>query len=290
MEVSSKNPFSILLRFFASDNPLVIDGLIDLKISKQVETLNIGNLSSHTKRNQIFESLSHALPDMQGNVNTFKRIRLKSILSAYYASYFEIQRTPINQWTPAQVAFSFFIYLLQKQSSSAYTWQFAHNMIMLCEDEQMNGIVLYELIKKENQNQNNLMQLTDRICNKSRLYSYPLAQQMQNEIKSWAQRMLKRAEIWLAPPCKRTPPHIEHPYHVLVEQKKDQSGAEEDVCRDSLDFDRIARILNDVYEGFECNDLIDCLKKHKYMKQNLMDDLCDMVLGGEQNYVLMYQM
>eukprot|EP01083_Nonionella_stella_P314071 1129974_1 len=163
MEVLSKNSFSILLPFFEYDVPLVIDGFTDLKISKQLQTLNINNLSSDTKRNQMIEALSQTLPDMQGKANTFKRIRLKSMLSAYYGSYSEIQTTPIHQWTPAQVAFSFFIYLLQKQSSSTYAWQFAHNMIMLCEDEQLNGIVLYELIKKENQNhdQNNLMQLTD---------------------------------------------------------------------------------------------------------------------------------
>eukprot|EP01083_Nonionella_stella_P204315 744912_1 len=290
MEVSLYNPLSTLLRFFANDNPLVIEGLHDLEISQQLKTLNMDNLSSHTKRNQMIESLSQTLPDLQGNANTFKRIRFKAILSSYYASYFEIERMPIHQWTPTQVAFSFFVYLVQQRSLSTYVWQFVHHMALLCQEEALNGIVLYQLITKQNQKQNNLMQFTRRICNKFNPNSLPLVQQMQNEIKSWAQHTLKRAEIWFAPPCKRTPPHIEHPYHVFIEEKGDQSGTEEDVCRDSLDFDRIDTILGCVYEGFECNDLIDCLKKHKYMKQNLMDDLCDMVLGGEQNYVLMYQM
>eukprot|EP01083_Nonionella_stella_P127368 385826_1 len=284
MEASLYNPLSTLLRFFANNNPLVIDGLNDLKISQQLETLNIDNLSSHTKRNQMIESLSHTLPDLQGNANIFKRIRFKSILSSYHTSYFEIERMPIHQWTHTQVAFSFFVYLIQKQSVSAYAWQFANHMILLCEEEHLNGIVLYQLITNDNQKQNNLMQFTRRICNKFNPNSLPLVQQMQNEIKSWAQHTLKRAEIWFAPPCKRTPPHIEHPYHVFIEQKEEQSGAEEDVCRDSLDFDRIGTILDGIYRrfkymfaGIDHKNLIKCFKKHKYMKQNLMDDLCDMV-------------
>eukprot|EP01083_Nonionella_stella_P204316 744914_1 len=289
MEVSLYNPLSTLLRFFANDNPLVIEGLHDLEISQQLKTLNMDNLSSHTKRNQMIESLSQTLPDLQGNANTFKRIRFKAILSSYYASYFEIERMPIHQWTPTQVAFSFFVYLVQQRSLSTYVWQFVHHMALLCQEEALNGIVLYQLITKQNQKQNNLMQFTHRICNQFNLNALPLVQQMQNEIKSWAQNTLERAEIWFTPPCKRTPPHIEHPYHVFIEQKEEQSGAEDDVCRDSLDFDRIGAILSGVYEGFECNDLIECIKKHKYTKQNLMDDLCDMVLGGEQNYVLLYQ-
>eukprot|EP01083_Nonionella_stella_P210314 761508_1 len=100
MEASLYNPLSTLLRFFANNNPLVIDGLNDLKISKQLETLNMDNLSSHTKRNQMIESLSQTLPDLQGKGNAFKRIRLKSIISSYYSSYFEIERMPIHQWTP----------------------------------------------------------------------------------------------------------------------------------------------------------------------------------------------
>eukprot|EP01083_Nonionella_stella_P012558 35622_1 len=322
------------------------------------------NLSSHTKRNQMIESLSRTLPDLQGNANTFKRIRFKSILSSYHTSYFEIERMPIHQWTHTQVAFSFFVYLIQKQSVSAYAWQFANHMILLCEEEHLNGIVLYQLITNDNQKQNNLMQVTHRICNKSNLDSLPLIHQMQNEIKLWSQHTLKRAQIWLAPPCKRTLQHIDHPYYVQIEQKKYQSGIEDDICLDTLDFDRIGTVLHSVYkafwydaqidehsdhrncprdhglryfgtpdqfynscngtrcysrlmapifgcrrcnfylcadcfddtifdgvyEGSECRDLIECFKTHKYMKQNLMDDLCDMVLGGEQNYVLMYQM
>eukprot|EP01083_Nonionella_stella_P127370 385838_1 len=194
MASPSHKPLSTLLKLFGNENELVIDGFNDLEISQHLETLDIDKLSSHTKRDEMVELLAEDLPDLQGNINAFKRIRLKAVLS----------------------------------------------------------------------------------------------QQMQEAIKLWAQRTLKRAKIWLSPPCTRTQPH-HPPYYAHIDENKDQSATAQDTCRDSLDLDRIGTILRGVYDGFECNELIRCFEKHKYMKQNFMDDLCDMVLGGEQNYAWFYQ-
>eukprot|EP01083_Nonionella_stella_P299225 1015496_1 len=119
---------------------------------------------------------------------------------------------PIHQWTHTQVAFSLFVHLVQKHLLSADAWQFAHYMFRLCEEEKLNGIIFYQLITKNNQTERNVMQFIQRISNQFSLSSYPLSQQMQNEIKLWAQRTLQRAKMWLAPPCKRSQP----PYHPYV--------------------------------------------------------------------------
>eukprot|EP01083_Nonionella_stella_P145408 455599_1 len=121
-------------------------------------------------------------------------------------------------------------------------------MFRLCEEEQLTGIRLYQLITKNNQNERNIMQFIQRISNQFSLSSYPLSQQMQNEIKLWAQRTLQSAKMWLAPPCKRSQPSY-HLYDAHIEQKKDQSVTEEDMCHDILDLDRSGALLRGVYQG-----------------------------------------
>eukprot|EP01083_Nonionella_stella_P234704 826009_1 len=45
-EVPSNSPLSTLLCFYANKNPLVIGGLNDMKISQQLQTLNLDNVSN----------------------------------------------------------------------------------------------------------------------------------------------------------------------------------------------------------------------------------------------------
>eukprot|EP01083_Nonionella_stella_P204319 744926_1 len=295
------NPLSLLFKFFCNGDPskvptLFIDRLSDLDILQQVQTLKIDNISSHTKRNETIQSLSYILPDLKAN--TFLRIRLKSILSSYYTSYIEIERIRIQQWTHREVAFSFFVHSIQRSQIESIqcptcVWQFVHYIILFCEEQHLTGIRLYQLLTKNSYHANdiNIVHFIETMCKKYALDLnwYPL-EQIQNEMTLWLQQILESTKRRLTPSNRyRIQPRAKHA-HIDLDQGQSFIRIQHNVEQSPGDLNQIATvcILEGVYHGLYTGERF--FKNRSYTTHDLMNDLCDMVLGGEQRNVLLYRM
>jgi len=106
-----KNPFDLLWIFCLPENKsLTIEGLDALELKQQLELLDKEQISTPKQRSALITKLK--VDDLKQHAH--KRIRLKSVLSAFNKQCYAVKDTHPEHWTQQQIAFSLFVYMVER--------------------------------------------------------------------------------------------------------------------------------------------------------------------------------
>ena len=161
-------PIGLLFRFFSlKDEPLIIDGIEDLSLQKQLDILSFNNISTAKARTAFVLKLCDDLPALKESDE--KQERFQEILQLLEGQQRTICVASPIEWTEQQISMSLFCYLmnrlrrepvddydkkkLAREMKSADTfWMFTHYLMRFNEEKKWNGKALNDYFNEITQN------------------------------------------------------------------------------------------------------------------------------------------